>query len=350
MSEFHTIYKEHSLILECANKAKNSLKSLLTQHGQKISDYQPVQVGARKGKKFILVIGGGMSAEREVSLMSADNIINALLSLDYYVLFVDMGTDIANVVHILRPDIVYNALHGTYGEDGCLPGLLNILRMPYTGPGVLASSLALNKKKSYELLQANKILIAKMRLVHRRDQLKNDPLPRPYVIKPISQGSSLGVEVIFPEDKFNFADYQFTYGEEIIVEEYIRGRELQVAILNGKAIGTLEIKLPANKRFFDYEAKYQKSITKHIVPAPLSSKAEQELLAIAEQACGIFDCLEGMIRAEFIYEENSGKFYILELNTHPGMTSLSICPEIAANYGLNYQQLISEILKLAKYE
>lgn len=347
MQEFNTIFKEKSLVVDCSDKNGKNLKDLTKSTGvtySKIPEFTP------GNKNFVLVVGAGMSAEREVSFMSANGIVDSLLELGNYVVFVDMGADIASVIAKIKPNVVYNALHGTYGEDGCLPGLLNILRIPYTGPGVLASSLALNKKKSHEIFKANKIKVADVAIVQKGDNFKGDPIKRPYVIKPVSQGSSVGIEVIFEEDDFNFADYDFKYGNEVIVEQYIKGREIQVAVLNGKAMGVLEIELLKNKRFYDYEVKYTEGFSRHLLPAPIPEKARDKAMSISEKACKIFDCMLGIIRVEYIYNVEANEFYMLEVNTHPGMTPLSICPEIVASKGLSYTNLVGEVLKSARFE
>lgn len=302
-----------------------------------------------QGKKHIALVAGGMSAEREVSLISAEGVSEALLKLGYKVTFVDMGADIASVLDNLRPDIVFNCLHGTYGEDGCLPGLLNILRIPYTHSGLLASALAFNKLQSKGVFIANGIKTPQSIIVRKEMAVTKDPLPRPYIIKPLTQGSSIGVIPVFAGDDFDFADYDFPYGDEILVEEYIKGREMQVAVLNGKALGVLEIKLLKNKRFYDYETKYTEGFAEHLLPAPVMQRDYDALLKEAERACAIIGS-KGMVRVEFIYDEQTGSNYILEVNTHPGMTPLSICPEIAAYAGISFNQLIEKILQTAHFE
>lgn len=308
-------------------------------------EHSKVKVLTESGKKHIAVVGGGMSAEREVSLSSAIGVNKALVDLGYKVTFIDMGADIATVLSKVKPDIVYNCLHGTYGEDGCLPGLLNILRIPYTHSGVLASSLAFSKIHSKAWFAANNIKIAPSIIVNRTDNIKSDPMPRPYVIKPLTQGSSIGIEIIFHEDDFNFADYDFPYGDQVMIEKYIAGREMQVAILNGKSLGILEIKLLKN-RFYDYETKYTAGFAEHLCPAPLPQDLYNKLLKQAEQIYKTVNC-RGIARAEFIFDEEQQEFIIIEINTHPGMTPLSICPEIALLQGMNFENLVEEILKTA---
>jgi D-alanine-D-alanine ligase len=225
------------------------------------------------------------------------------------------------------------------------------MRIPYTGPGVLASAVSLNKKKSYESFIANNIKVAPAMIINKNAKLMQDPMPRPYVIKPISQGSSIGVQVIFPEDEFNFADYKFEDGDEIIVEHYIKGRELQVAVLNGKALGVLEIKITApDKRFYDYEVKYSEGLAEHLMPAPVNRDIYQKALDLAEKIAIICGCVVGMVRIEMIFSEEENDLYILELNSHPGMTPMSICPEIAHYQRISYTSLVQQILEQAKFE
>ena len=347
MEEFKTIYIAKSKLVDCSNKGKTNLKEYLQLNGQGIEKFR---FKAISGKRHVTVVGGGMSAEREVSLMSSSGVVNSLIDLGHQVTFVDMGADIARVMEELCPDVVYNALHGTYGEDGCFPGLLNIMRIPYTGSGVMVSSLAFNKKKSREIFQANGIKVAEARGVKKSDNIRVDPISRPYIIKPLTQGSSVGTEVIFEGDGFSFAEYDFPYGDEIIAEKYIKGRELQVAVLNGKAMGVLEIKLLKGKRFYDYEVKYTKGFAEHLLPAPISESTYNRALAISEDACKIFGCNVGIIRVEFIYSEEENEIYMLEVNTHPGMTPMSICPEIVELKDINYTNLVEQVLESAKFE
>ncbi|MGX6960854.1 MAG: D-alanine--D-alanine ligase [Rickettsia endosymbiont of Pentastiridius leporinus] len=307
-----------------------------------------VKILSDSGSKHIALVGGGMSAEREISLVSSEGVGKALVDAGYKVTFIDMGADIAVKFQEIKPDIVFNCLHSTYGEDGCLPGLLNILRIPYTHSGVLASALAFDKVHSRSWFLTNNINMAESIVVNKSDNIKTDPMKRPYVIKPLTQGSSIGVEVIFAEDDFNFADYDFPYGDQVIIEKYIKGRELQVAVLNGKALGTLEIKLLKN-RFYDYETKYTEGFAQHLCPAPLPSDLYNKLLTESEKIYKTMNC-SGAARVEFILEDQTNKLFALEINTHPGMTPLSIVPEIAAYAGISFVDLIEEIIKTANFE
>lgn len=349
MNNFNTIYKEKSLIVELDSISKLSdlaLIDFVKLNGKFIDEFT---INKSITKKHVVVIGGGMSAESEVSYMSSNGIVRSIIQLGHHVTFVDMGADIAVVLSKLKPNVVYNALHGTYGEDGCLPGLLNIMRIPYTGPGVLTSAIAFNKKKSCEIFIASGIKIPECKIVSKSDAYKNDPIPRPYVIKPISQGSSVGVEIIFAEDDFSFANYDFPYGDEILVEQYIKGREMQIAVLNGRAMGVLEIKLLKGKRFYDYETKYTEGFAEHLLPAPVPAEVYESIKKMAEKVCAILGCT-GMVRVEMIYSSEDSKLYMLEVNTHPGMTPLSICPEIASLENMSYKDLVKEILEKARFE
>ncbi len=298
--------------------------------------------------KHVVVVGGGMSAEREVSLVSSAGVNKALTEAGYKVTFVDMGADIASVLSAINPDVVYNCLHGTYGEDGCLPGLLNILRIPYTHSGVLASALAFSKIHSKAWFIANNIKVAKSVIVNKYDNIKKDPMPRPYVIKPLTQGSSIGVELVFDSDDFDFANYTFPYGDQVMIEEYIKGREMQVALLNGRALGVLEIQL-LKRRFYDYDTKYTDGFAKHLCPAPLPPNLYDKLMIESEKIYKTMNC-RGVARAEFIFNEDNEEFVTLEINTHPGMTPLSIVPEIAALQGINFTSLVEEILMTASLD
>jgi len=295
----------------------------------------------------VAVLLGGMSAEREVSLQTGQNVIQALKELGHSVVSVDPATDLGAVLSDIKPDVVFNALHGTYGEDGCVQGLLNIMRIPYTHSGLFASSVAMNKLQTRRILDhLPQVRFPKFCLVHKNNNLKNDPLPRPYVIKPLAQGSSIGIDIIHPDDDFNFKKYNFPYGDELIVEEYIKGREINIAVLNGKALGILEIVITKGE-FYDYTAKYSNGYTKHVEPHDLTKEERNYVLKLSENIYQTLGC-NGITRVEFLYK--GGQFYFLEINTHPGMTNLSLCPEIAMQSGINFNSLVEQILASAKYE
>lgn len=302
-------------------------------------------------KIHVALLYGGLSSERDVSILSHKNIQDALLELGYTVTLVDMGNDLLEVIRDLKPDIVFNGLYGTYGEDGHVPALLDMINIKYTHSGILSSALAFNKKMSHNVLKANHINCAAAVIINRAEAHRlgdNDPIARPYVIKPLSEGSSIGVEVVFPGDKFKFSDYQWKYGDESIVEPYIPGRELSVAVMDGKAVGTVEI-IPTKRRFYDYETKISDNMANHVVPAPLDPEEEKIMMHIAEKVHHIFDC-KTVSRVDFRYNpEEKNKphkgIYVLEVNTHPGLTSVSIVPEICLDKGISFTQVIDILVK-----
>jgi D-alanine-D-alanine ligase len=301
-----------------------------------------------KAKQHIAVLMGGLSAEREVSLSSAAGIIKNLQGLGYQVTPIDMDRDVAEVLARVKPDIVFNALHGTYGEDGCVQGLLEILGIPYTHSGVLASAIGMDKPKAKALFESNGILCPQGRILHRTEVLQEDPLPRPYVIKPLSEGSSIGVHVIMEGDNFDIRDYDWAYGDAVILERYIPGKEIQVAVVGNRAIGAIEIR--PKGRFYDYEAKYTDGKADHIMPAPISSEAYHEVLALALKVHQLLGC-KSVSRVDFRYDDTpggDGRFYLLEINTHPGMTPLSLVPEIAAYAGISFPELLEMIIRDAR--
>lgn len=296
-------------------------------------------------KIHVAFLYGGLSNEREVSMMSMPGLLEALLENGYKVTPIDMGNDIAIHLAQIKPDIVYNGLYGTYGEDGCLPGLLEIMGIKYTHSGVLSSSVGFNKIFSGALFRDHGIQCARRKVISKEEKIVTDPMPRPYVIKPISEGSSVGVILVFEEDDFNFADYKWEYGDQIIVEEYIPGQEIQVAMLGEKAIGAIEVR-PLHRRFYDYDSKYKDNMTEHIMPAAISQEAYQRVLVLAEKAHKLIGC-RSVSRVDFRYNQAQGVdgLYILEVNTHPGMTPLSLVPEICAYAGITYNQLVNKIIQ-----
>ena len=299
-------------------------------------------------KPHIAVLMGGLSGEREVSLSSAVGIIKALEGLGYKVTAIDMGRDVAEVLARVKPDIVFNALHGTYGEDGCIQGLLEILGIPYTHSGVLASAIGMDKPKAKALFENNGFLCPPGRILRRSEGLSGDPMPRPYVIKPLYEGSSLGVHVIMEGDNFDLRDYDWAYGDEVMLEKYIAGKEIQVAIVGQQAVGAIEIR--PKGRFYDYEAKYTDGRAEHIMPAPIGSEAYAKVQEIALKVHQLLGC-RSVSRVDFRYDDTAGgdgKFYLLEINTHPGMTPLSLVPEIADYAGISFPQLLEMIIEDAR--
>jgi D-alanine-D-alanine ligase len=307
-------------------------------------------IGSNNNKSLhVALIYGGLSSEREPSLMSGEAVLKAMEGMEYRVTPIDMGTDIAEVITRIKPDVVLNALHGTFGEDGCLQGTLEILGVPYTHSGVFASAISLDKVHSQIFFVANGINCPKRVIISQGDDLSSEPIKPPYVIKPIDQGSSVGVEVIFAEDNYDLSKYDFKYGKQSIIEEYISGQEIQVAVLNGKAIGTAEIFCLQGKRFNDYDCKYKEGYSKHICPANLSKEASDNMLRIAEKAHNSLGC-KGLTRSEFRYDPKTDQSYFLEINTHPGLTPLSSGPEIVQHHGISFEDFIRTLINEALNE
>ena len=299
-----------------------------------------------KSKK-IGVLFGGLSAEREVSLKSGAAVHQALVASGYNAVTIDVGRDVAEVLKREGIEAAFIALHGRYGEDGCIQGLLELLQIPYTGSGVLASALAMHKLYSKQAFAASGILTAPFRCYRRGENviLADLPFDLPFVVKPVQEGSSVGISIIKEEAQLAGAlQLAFRYDEEILVEQYIKGQEVQVGILEDRPVGAIEI-VPKNE-FYDFEAKYTDGMAEHIFPARLKvtlyEKAQQIGLA-AHRALGC----TGYSRVDLLVTPD-GDCYVLEVNTLPGMTALSLLPEIAAKgAGLSFEALVSCIIESA---
>jgi len=303
-------------------------------------------MAAMKAKK-IAVLMGGLSAEREVSLKSGMAVHQALLGQGYQALAVDMGRDLAAVLLEEKIEAAFIALHGRYGEDGCVQGLLELMNIPYTGSGVLASALAMHKLYSKQTFSASGILTAPFRHFRQGEpvQLNNLPFGLPVVVKPVQEGSSVGISIVKRESELEEAlKLAFSYDEEILVEQFIKGQEVQVGILDDRPIGAIEI-VPKNE-FYDYEAKYTDGMAEHIFPARLESGLYQKALATGLAAHRALGC-KGYSRVDLLVTA-SGDCYVLEVNTLPGMTALSLFPEIAAKgAGLSFGALVEQIIESA---
>lgn len=293
--------------------------------------------------KHVAVLMGGWSAEREVSLRSGKACADALARQDYRVTRIDVGRDIAAVLTMVKPDVALNVLHGRPGEDGTLQGLLEILAIPYTHSGVLASALAMQKDVAKDLFRAAGVPVPDGLVASRFDVAKEHLLPPPYVVKPIAEGSSVGVFVVteqhvHPPQELTRDDWD--YGERVIVEKYIAGKELTCAIMGEQALGVIEI-VPM-VRFYDYEAKYAPGGSKHILPAPVSSFVYQQVRELSLGAHRALGC-RGVSRSDFRYDdriEGTGGLVCLEVNTQPGMTETSLVPELAAHAGISFDELV----------
>ncbi|TDR89029.1 D-alanine--D-alanine ligase [Enterovirga rhinocerotis] len=295
-------------------------------------------------QKHVAVLMGGLSAEREVSLNSGKACAKALEEQGYRITPIEVDQDIARVLQAVRPDIAFNALHGPGGEDGTIQGLLEILRIPYTHSGVLASALAMNKEKAKHVMRAAGVPVPGGVVVSRTEAASRHVLPPPYVIKPVSEGSSVGVIIVredrsHPPQELGREDWPF--GEEVMVEPFIAGRELTCAVMGDKALGVIDIR-PASGGFYDYDAKYAEGGSIHVLPAQLSPNIYQRVQESALTAHQALGC-RGVSRADLRYDDTpggSGALVVLEVNTQPGMTVTSLVPELAAHAGFSFGELV----------
>ncbi len=303
-------------------------------------------------KNLVAVLLGGSSGEREISFLTGRACSNALKKKGYRVKEIDGKGDFVNKLKKIRPKVVFNALHGKFGEDGYVQTILDVLKIPYTHSGAVASSLAMDKALSRIIFNKNNLRTPKYFLISKDNksnvnrQIKKKRIKFPIVIKPVNEGSSLGVHIC--KNNFEFKkNYKKLIKEydRILVEQYIPGKEIQVAVMGNKALGAIE--LVPKRKFYDYKAKYSnKAGTKHIMPAPIPYKKYNEVLFLAKKAHNILGC-RGITRSDFRFYNN--KFYLLETNTQPGMTKLSLVPEIANYMGISFEDLVVWIVKNANY-
>jgi D-alanine-D-alanine ligase len=295
--------------------------------------------------KHVAVLYGGFSSERPVSLSSGAACAAALEQGGYTVTRVDVGRDVGGVLAELRPDVAFNALHGPYGEDGTIQGILEYLDIPYTHSGVLASALAMNKQQAKKVAKAAGIPVAESRVVDRRSIGAQHPMKPPYVVKPVCEGSSFGV-VIVKEGQSHppqvLASGDWKYGDTVMVERYVHGRELTCAVMGDVALGVCEI-IPTGHAFYDYDSKYVAGGSKHVCPAEISSNIYQKIQTLSLKAHQAIGC-RGVSRSDFRYDDRhseNGEVVWLEVNTQPGMTPTSLVPEIAAAAGHSFVELLS---------
>jgi D-alanine-D-alanine ligase len=293
--------------------------------------------------KHIAVLMGGWSSERPVSLSSGKACADALEAGGFRVSRVDVGRDIGEVLAKLAPDIAFNALHGPFGEDGCIQGLLEVLGIPYTHSGVLASALAMNKPKAIDIMGAAGVPVAESRLIHRLEAAREHVLEPPYVIKPPNEGSSFGVlivnaDALSPPQQL-YAE-EWPYGDMVMVERYVGGRELTCGVRGDQPLDIIDV--VTDHRFYNYEAKYEKGGSNHILPAKLSPFVYQNIQMLALRAHQALGC-RGVSRADFRYDDHpggTGELVCLEVNTQPGMTATSLVPEMAAHAGMDFTALV----------
>lgn len=299
----------------------------------------------------VAVLMGGWSNERPVSLMSGNGVADALEKVGYKVSRVDMDRNVAQVLTALRPDVVFNALHGVPGEDGSVQGMLDLMGIKYTHSGMVTSVIAIDKELTKQRLVPAGIPMPKGKMVDSESLFSADPLPRPYVLKPVNEGSSVGVAIVTEASNYGNPISRDAKGpwqefETLLAEPFIKGRELTVAVLGNKALCVTELKPKSG--FYDFDAKYTDGLTEHICPAEIPDDIAQYMLDVALDAHRLLGC-KGASRTDFRWDDELGKngVFVLETNTQPGMTPLSLVPEQARHVGISYEQLVDMIVKEA---
>ena len=302
-------------------------------------------------KKKILIISGGISKERTISLDTGRQVAKELLKYGYIVKITEPNFKLSEVIKSFKPNIIFNALHGQYGEDGYIQTILESTKIPYTHSGVISSALAMDKELSKKIFIKNKILTPKY-ILYEFNKTKSalinlieKKLKFPVVIKPINEGSSVNVFICSKKNLFKKLKLLENY-KKIIIEEFIKGREIQAAIIGKKKLGAIELK--PKREFYDYQAKYDvKAKTQHLIPVNISKKDYNDLMNITMKAHKLIGC-RGVSRSDFKFFNK--KFYLLEINTQPGMTKLSLVPEIARYHGISFIKLLEFILKDASIQ
>ena len=297
----------------------------------------------------IVVLMGGWSAERPVSLMSGNGVADALEERGVTnVSRVDMDRNVAAVLTALRPDVVFNALHGTPGEDGTVQGMLDLMQIPYTHSGLETSVIAIDKELTKMVLVPGGVRMPKGKMVDSTALYEGDPMARPYVLKPVNEGSSVGVAIVTDSSNYGHpisarAEGPWMHFERLLAEPFIRGRELTVAVLGDEALCVTELKPKAG--FYDFDAKYTDGMTEHVCPAEVPPAIAEAMLAMALRAHRLLGC-KGASRSDFRWDDEQGEagLYLLEINTQPGMTQLSLVPEQAKQKGISYGELVERII------
>jgi D-alanine-D-alanine ligase len=294
--------------------------------------------------KTVALLMGGWSPEREVSLSSGRECTKALIDHGYQVKPIDVERDLPSLLAALapRPDVIFNALHGVGGEDGIIQGALDMLGIPYTHSGVRASALAMHKPTAKTLFRAAGLPVVEDIVAQPEDLLACDPMAAPFVIKPTNQGSTVGVRIVHVGDNAWREEVKnWRYGNDILIERFIPGRELTVAVMGDRALGVCEI-IPRSSSFYDYTAKYSPGGSEHLVPAPLPPRDYELALEFALRAHQALGC-RGVTRADLRYDDTlggNGRLFLLEVNTQPGMTPTSLVPDIARHAGISFDELI----------
>ena len=294
--------------------------------------------------KHVAVLMGGISSERPVSLSSGNACADALEAEGFRVSRIDVDRNVAAVLAELRPDVAFNALHGPYGEDGAIQGILEYLQIPYTHSGILASALAMDKGRAKSVAAAAGIPVADGKVMDRHAIGAQHPMQPPYVVKPVSEGSSFGVVIVregqsHPPQVLGSSEWR--YGDRVMVERYVAGRELTCGVMDGEALGVTEI-VPLSGAFYDYDAKYAAGGSKHVIPAEISPNIYQKIQRLAVKAHQAMGC-RGVSRSDFRFDDTAsgeGELVWLEINTQPGMTPTSLVPEMAAHAGRSFGELV----------
>ena len=297
----------------------------------------------------VVVLMGGWSAERPVSLMSGNGVADALEERGFTnVSRVDMDRNVAAVLTALRPDVVFNALHGSPGEDGTVQGMLDLMQIPYTHSGTTTSAIAIDKELTKAVLVPGGVRMPKGKMVDSEALYEGDPMARPYVLKPVNEGSSVGVAIVTDESNYGFpisarAEGPWMHFDRLLAEPFIRGRELTVAVLGDEALCVTELKVKSG--FYDFDSKYTDGMTEHVCPADVPPAIAEAMMAMALRAHQLLGC-KGASRSDFRWDDEQGEagLYLLEINTQPGMTPLSLVPEQAKQKGISYGELVERII------
>ena len=299
----------------------------------------------------VAVLMGGWSNERPVSLMSGNGVADALEGQGYKVSRVDMDRNVAQVLAGLRPDVVFNALHGVPGEDGSVQGMLDLMGIKYTHSGMVTSVIAIDKELTKQCLVPGGIPMPKGTIVDSESLYTADPLPRPYVLKPVNEGSSVGVAIVKADSNYGNPISRDATGpwqdfDSLLAEPFIKGRELTVAVLGGRSLCVTELKPKSG--FYDFDAKYTDGLTEHICPADIPKDIENYMMELAQRAHELLGC-KGASRTDFRWDDELGRegVFVLETNTQPGMTPLSLVPEQAKHMGISYAALVDQLVKEA---
>jgi len=296
----------------------------------------------------VVVLMGGWSAEREVSLVSGEGVAKACEALGHRVTRIDMDRDVALRLHEAKPDVVFNALHGSPGEDGTIQGMLDLMGIKYTHSGLATSVIAIDKQLTKNELVPHGIRMPDGKIVKSESLFEGDPMARPYVVKPVNEGSSVGVAIVTNEGNYGNpigrdVEGPWAHFEELLAEPFIRGRELTTAVVGDRALGVTELRPKSG--FYDYDAKYTDGMTQHVCPAEIPSDIADACMDMALSAHRLLGC-KGTSRSDFRWDDEKGVdgLYLLEVNTQPGMTPLSLVPEQAKLVGMTYEGLVQAII------